>query len=88
MVNTDPSRTPTFTMFGNPDFFFTDVEPVQRRRANACLPGFAWNHGDIQDEIGNTWVGFVGPGVRTNGVDSTTWTDHTNVRPTIMSLPV
>ncbi len=53
---------------------------------SAFSPAFAWNHGDIQDEIGNTWVGFVGPGVRNNGVDSTTWTDHTNVRPTILSL--
>jgi hypothetical protein len=22
MINADPKRTPTFTMFGNPDFFF------------------------------------------------------------------
>ncbi len=31
MVNSDPDRTPTFTMFGNPDFFFQLSEPVQRR---------------------------------------------------------
>ena len=85
MVNSDPSRTPTFTMFGNPDFFFTTSNPCTGV-AECVLAGFAWNHGDIQDEIGNTWVGFVGPGVRNNGVDSTTWTDHTNVRPTILSL--
>ena len=55
--------------------------------ANPCVsPGFAWNHGDFQEEIGNTWLGMVGPGVDNNGVDSTTWTDHTNVRPTIMTL--
>ena len=54
---------------------------------NPCVtPGFAWNHGDVQEEIGNTWVGFVGPGVESNGVDSSTWTDHTNVRPTILEL--
>ena len=28
----------------------------------------------------------VGPGVAANGVDPTTWTDHTNLRPTIMAL--
>ncbi len=28
----------------------------------------------------------VGPGVGANGVNSTTWTDHTNLRPTIMNL--
>jgi hypothetical protein len=89
MVNADPARTPTFTMFANPDFFFTTSAPctVNNAPVQECvLPAFAWNHGDIQDEIGNTWVGFVGPGVRNNGVDSTTWTDHTNVRPTILSL--
>src|SRR5262249_40633034 len=47
---------------------------------------FAWNHGDIQEEIGNTWVGMVGPGVAHQGRDSSTWTDHTNVRPTMLSL--
>jgi len=85
MVNADPLRTPTFTMFGNPDFFFQASNPCSGV-AECVTGGFAWNHGDIQDEIGNTWVGFVGPGVRSNGVDSTTWTDHTNVRPTYLSL--
>jgi hypothetical protein len=85
MVNSDPNRTPTFTMFGNPDFFFSTSNPCAG--VTTCvLPGFAWNHGDKQDEIGNTWVGMVGPGVDKNGVDSTTWTDHTNLRPTILEL--
>ena len=55
--------------------------------SNPCIDyHFAWSHGDIQDVIGTTWVGFVGPGVATNGVDDSTWTDHTNVRPTMLSL--
>jgi hypothetical protein len=85
MVNADPSRTPTFTLFANPDFFLTTSNPSCG--GNPCVsPGFAWNHGDIQDEIGNTWAGVVGPGVTSHGVDSKTWTDHTNLRPTILSL--
>jgi hypothetical protein len=86
MVNADPARTPSFTLFGNPDIFFTaGANPACG--GNPCVaPGFAWNHGDIQEEIGNTWVGFVGPGIAVKGVDSKTWTDHTNVRPTIMAL--
>jgi hypothetical protein len=85
MVNTDPLRTPTFTMFGNADFFFQSSNPCSG--VSACvLSGFAWNHGDIQPEIGNTWVGMVGPGVAKGGIDSQTWTDHTNLRPTILSL--
>lgn len=85
MINADPNRTPTFTMFGNPDFFFQLSNPCTGV-ATCVSPAFAWNHGDIQQEIGNTWVGMVGPGIDRNGVDSTTWTDHTNLRPTILSL--
>jgi hypothetical protein len=84
MVNSDPARTPSFTMFGNPDFFFQASNCSGN--AECASPGFAWNHGDIQQEIGNTWVGIVGPGVQHNGVDSTTWTDHTNLRPTMLAL--
>jgi hypothetical protein len=84
MVNTDPTRTPTFTMFGNPDFFFQTSTSCG---ANPCVnPGFAWNHGDVQDEIANTWMGMVGPGVRRRGVEPREWTDHTNVRPTMLAL--
>jgi hypothetical protein len=84
MVNSDPSRTPTFVDFGNDDFYFQ--ESNCSGAAQCASPFFAWNHGDDQSEIGNTWVGFVGPGVASNGVDSSTWTDHTNVRPTILAL--
>jgi hypothetical protein len=88
MVNADPKRTPSFTMFGNPDFFFqTSNLSAGCTGSDVCAnPGFAWNHGDSQEEIGNTWAGFVGPGVATNGVDSKTWTDHVDLRPTINSL--
>jgi hypothetical protein len=89
MVNADPNRTPTFTMFGNPDFFFQTTNPctVGGVGIPECVTGgFAWNHGDIQQEIGSTWVGIVGPGVDDNGIDSKTWTDHTNLRPTILEL--
>jgi hypothetical protein len=87
MINSDPKRTPTFTMFGDPDFFFQTSNVCGPAGTVVCVnPGFAWNHGDVQQEIGNTWVGFVGPGVTAKGVDSETWTDHVNVRPTINAL--
>ena len=88
MVNGDPKRTPSFTMFGNADFFF-DTRPLTGGCAgfSVCVnPGFAWNHGDFQEEIGNTWAGFVGPGVEANGVDDKTWADHVDLRPTINAL--
>jgi len=49
-------------------------------------PKFAWNHGDVQPEIVTTWLGMVGPGVHQTGIDSATWSDHTDIRPTMMSL--
>ena len=49
-------------------------------------PGFAWNHGDVSQDIIVTWLGMVGPGIQADGVDPNTWTDHTDIRPTILSL--
>jgi len=95
MVNSDPRRTPTFTLFGNPDFFITTTNttcttvrpaPPGTVVPNCINPAFAWNHGDIQPEIATNWLGLVGPGVKRTGIDSKTWTDHTNVRPTILAL--
>ena len=85
MVNADPARTPSFTAFANPDYFVTDVAPFCP--GNPCIdPKFAWSHGDFHPEIASNWLGMVGPGVKEDGIDATTWTDHTNVRPTILAL--
>jgi hypothetical protein len=81
----DPNRNASFTYFANPDYFLTDFGLPAGCGATCINPLFAWNHGDIQPEIATTWLGFVGPGVRVNGVDGTTWTDHADVRPTILS---
>jgi len=92
MVTADPMRTPTFTLFADPEWFFFatggPVCPTQAACATIPPPSnqtFAWNHGDIQDEIASTWVGYVGPGVQNLGTASP-WTDHTDVRPTMLSL--
>ena len=92
MVTSDPFRTPTFTPFADPNwFFFATGGPNCATPADcATIPArtsqsFAWNHGDIQDEIASTWVGMVGPGVKTDP-NYTGWTDHTDVRPTMMTL--
>jgi hypothetical protein len=95
MVTADPMRTPTFTLFADPNWFFfatvgASPAPCATPAACASIPArtsqsFAWNHGDIQDEIASTWVGYVGPGVN-NGGTSDVWTDHTDVRPTMLTL--
>ena len=95
MVTADPFRTPTFTPFADPDWFFfaTGGTPAACATPDACafIPArsnssFAWNHGDIQDEIATTWVGYVGEGVQNLGIDGDIWSDHTDVRPTILNL--
>jgi len=87
MVNTDPARTPSFTAFGNPDYFVTAANSGPNCGSNPCIDyHFAWSHGDIQPEIATNWVGLVAPGVKNFGMDSQTWTDHTNVRSTTLAL--
>jgi hypothetical protein len=93
MVTADPFRTPTFTPFADPNWFFFASSATTCAAPADCafIPArtnssFAWNHGDIQDEIATTWVGYVGQGVENMGIDSKTWSDHTDVRPTILNL--
>jgi hypothetical protein len=94
MVTADPFRTPTFTPFADPDwFFFASNSPAACATDAACafIPArtsqsFAWNHGDLQDEIATTWAGYVGPGVRNMGDVGSVWTDHTDHRPTLLTL--
>jgi len=87
MVNGDPRRTPSFTAFGDPNYFITAAASGPSCGSNPCIDYHsAWSHGDIQPVITRTWMGLAGPGVQNSGIDSSTWTDHTNVRPTQMTL--
>ena len=86
MITADPARDPTFTMFADPNYFLFQGAANCTSSCVAINPGFAWNHGDVQPEIVTTWLGMVGPGVDQTGIDSTTWSDHTDIRPTIMTL--
>jgi len=86
MVTADPARTPTFTLFGDPDYFLFAGAPNCSSPCVTQQPGFAWNHGDVQPEITTTWLGMVGPGVANLGVVGSVWSDHTDIRPTILVL--
>jgi hypothetical protein len=90
MVNADPRRTPTFTLFANPDYFVSTFNtncPDAASSAKVCVDyHFAWSHGDATNDIGRIWLGLVGPGVRNLGQTSHIWADHTDVRPTMLSL--
>jgi hypothetical protein len=86
MVTADPARTPTLTMFADPNYFLFAGAANCNSPCVVENPGFAWNHGDVQSDISTTWLGIVGPGVQNNGVDKRTWSDHTDIRPTMMLL--
>jgi hypothetical protein len=92
MITGDPLRTPTFIDFLDPNYFgFRGADNC----ASPCVtaPGdwsnpsgtFAWNHGGYTDDIVHIWAGVVGPGVKSGG-DDNTWVDHTDLRPTILTL--
>jgi hypothetical protein len=82
MVTGDPQRTPNFVMFGNPDYYFQTYGSPDFVVNN----GFAWNHGGVRPEINNTFLGLVGPGVTPRGINGNIWSDHTDVRPTLLVL--
>ena len=95
MITADPNRTPNFILFANPDYFFLTsgktppptCTPAQN--AASCFApnaGFAWNHGDFQNQITKTWLGVVGPGVLNKGRFGDIFSDHTDIRPTILRL--
>ncbi len=86
MVTADPRRLPTLVMFADPNDY---LAPGAANCGTSCVainPNSAWNHGDLAPEITTTWAAFVGPGVRTQGVTSAVWSDHTDLRPTILQL--
>lgn len=92
MINADSRRTMSFTMFAQPDYFFQTSSPCMPfpnapNPSQGCLSdSFAWIHGDYSNDIGQTWLGVAGPGVKSGGIDDTTWTDHTDIVPTMMQL--
>jgi len=64
MQTIDPLRTPTYTLFPKPDYFFSTTG------ANVSINDrFAYDHGYYSPNIDVTWVGFAGKGVKVNGVD-------------------
>jgi len=69
MVNADPARTPTFTMFAKPDYFLNTGATNCTAPCVSVNPGFAYNHGDYAAEIDTNFVGFAGPGVENLGLD-------------------
>ena len=100
MVTADPARTPTFTPFAQGTTSSTRPSARQRRaptttcRTASSCPNtappnqtFAWNHGGIQPEIRDDLGRLGRPGRREEAArDRKLWTDHTDMRPTMLAL--
>jgi len=67
MQTADPLRTPSYTLFPVPDYFFSITGPN-----TSINSSFAYNHGYYSPNIDVTWSSFVGPGVAANGIDGPT----------------
>jgi hypothetical protein len=74
MQTADPLRTPSYTIFPNPDYYFDPTYPkcgTTTTPAASCASvyaHYAWNHGYYAPDIDVTWAGIVGPGVARQGV--------------------
>ncbi|MBS2963058.1 hypothetical protein KGA66_08385 [Actinocrinis puniceicyclus] len=86
MVTGDPLRTPTVTEFADPDYYLYGGAANCNSPCVQAEAAYAWNHGDFSPDINTTWLGLVGPGVKHLGVTDAVWSDHTDIRPTMMAL--
>jgi hypothetical protein len=98
MLSSDADRNAGIVGFGADDHFIQTSALVNASNTSSCnrFPsatdatcqsnGFIWLHGNFSPDIVNTWAAIVGPGVVNAGVDSRTWADHADLRPTLMTL--
>jgi hypothetical protein len=74
MQTADTGRTPSFTIFPQPDYYFDPTFPrcgSSTDPATDCASTFAhyaWNHGYYSPDVDITWAGLVGPGVAKKGL--------------------
>jgi hypothetical protein len=45
-----------------------------------------WNHTAIAPEINTTFLGLVGPGIYVKGTEEAIWSDHVDIRPTMLAV--
>ncbi|MBN9326300.1 MAG: hypothetical protein BGO38_08460 [Cellulomonas sp. 73-145] len=64
MQTADTLRTPTYSLFPVPDYYFSTSGP-----AVSINPSYAYDHGYYSPNIDITWAGLVGPGVAAKGLD-------------------
>jgi hypothetical protein len=88
MTTADPARTPTFTIFPQPADSL-NTGPATCDPVAGCVSidnSEVWVHGNVAPDINTTWLGMAGPGVKKLGVQGGVWSDHTDIRPTMLAL--
>jgi hypothetical protein len=87
MVSADPARTPSFVMLANPGYHLSGGPPTCALAG--CLavdPRSPSNQGAPSADLGTAWLALAGPGVTRNRLDSQTWLDQADIRPTLLAL--
>ncbi|HTZ43816.1 MAG TPA: hypothetical protein VMB79_08120 [Jatrophihabitans sp.] len=85
-VSADAARTPTMTAFSGEDSYITGGAANCSKACVYTSSGYAWNHGGFQPDMQTIFASYAGPGVSARGVDSRTWTDQVDNRPTLLAL--
>ena len=98
LFSSDQDRTAGLVGFAAVDNFIQTSALISATNTSSCnrFPsatdttclsnGFLWLHGNYSPDIVDTWAAMIGPGVKHLGVDNDTWTDQTDLRPTLMTL--
>lgn len=91
MITADSNRSPTVDVFSAGENYVESGFPSDcggAANGSCSNAGFVYQHGDFAPETTTTWAGLVGPGVAKlgNGVDTTHFTDHVDLRPTLLAL--
>ncbi len=85
-LSSDPARTPTLTAFSGEDDYLTGGAANCTKPCVATPGGYAWNHGGTWADMENIWSAYVGPPIAARGLDTSTWTDQVDTRPTLLGL--
>jgi hypothetical protein len=85
-VSSDAARTPTLTAFSGEDEFVAGGAANCSQPCVSTSQGFAWNHGGLWPDMQDIWSAYVGPGIHARGVDTKTFADQTDTRPTLLAL--
>src|SRR3984893_3762713 len=87
MVSAVPARAPSFVLVANPGYYLAGGPPTCT--LEGCLavdPRRPYNQGAPALDLGTAWLAVAGPGVARNRLDSQTWIDQADIRPTLLAL--